>query len=165
MAGDAESDRGRAALPDTPGVAAPPPVLYGLGVVVGLGLQWIAPLPLPGGAGLRGLGILLVAAGLVLGGLAAREFRRHHTSINPYRPSTAVLQSGPFGWSRNPVYLGLTLAQLGLGLALANGWIVLLLVPILLVMRGGVIAREERYLARRFGAEYEAYRSRVRRWL
>lgn len=67
--------------------------------------------------------------------------------------------------TRNPIYLGMAVAYVGAGLALGTGWVIGTLVPMIVVMNRGVIAREERYLTRLFGAEYETYRRRVRRWL
>jgi protein-S-isoprenylcysteine O-methyltransferase Ste14 len=107
----------------------------------------------------------LVAAALLLFALALREFRRAGTSVKPYEPTTALIRSGPFRVSRNPIYLSLSFFQLGIGLWTLNGWVVALLVPVLAVMIPGVIMREERYLERRFGDEYRRYKASVGRWM
>jgi len=87
------------------------------------------------------------------------------TPADPRRPATALVTSGPFRLSRNPMYVARTMLYVGLAL-LANAlWALLMLVPLLVVVQYGVVAREERYLARRFGAAYHAYRARVRCWL
>ena len=150
---------------DRPGVVAPPPVIFAAGVLGGLALHWLAPIPLLRFAPVRAAGVLLVVLSVAWIALCEREFRRHETSINPYRPSTALIESGPFRRSRNPVYLGLAGIHLGIALAVSSLWIALALVPVLAVMRRGVIEREERYLGAKFGEAYERYRERVPRWL
>jgi protein-S-isoprenylcysteine O-methyltransferase Ste14 len=81
------------------------------------------------------------------------------------RPSSALVVSGPYRFTRNPMYLGMTLMTVAIALWLNTWWVIVLLVPALLVIQRFVIAREERYLHRRFGAEYDAYTRQVRRWL
>ncbi|MCH7795577.1 MAG: isoprenylcysteine carboxylmethyltransferase family protein, partial [Proteobacteria bacterium] len=77
----------------------------------------------------------------------------------------AILSDGLYGVSRNPIYLGLTAIYLGVGVMADAGWVAVLLGPLLLVMHFGVIAREERYLERKFGDEYLRYKASVRRWI
>lgn len=149
-----------------PPVAVHPPVLYGGALVLGLALAWVAPL---GGAWpgwLRfGVGgpLMLSGAGLVL--WAAALFQRAGTNIPTYRSARRPVFDGPYRFTRNPMYLGLTAFYTGLALALANPWMLILLPPVLLVMDQGVIAREEPYLEARFGQPYRDYLARVRRWL
>ncbi len=87
------------------------------------------------------------------------------TNINPYRPSTAIVTSGPFRYSRNPLYLALTLLYLGLTLAFNTWWGIVVLLPLVVVMDRGVVLGEERYLEQKFGESYRRYRSEVRRYL
>jgi protein-S-isoprenylcysteine O-methyltransferase Ste14 len=129
------------------------------------------PLPIAGteagdGYGIwRALGWLLVTAGGILALAALAAFRRARTNILPNRPASALVVSGPYRFTRNPMYLSLTLLYLG-GMFLANTWWpVLLLPPVLAALYWAVIRREERYLAAEFGDAYAAYRTRVRRWL
>lgn len=91
--------------------------------------------------------------------------RMHKTPVSPYRPTQALCRLGPYGYSRNPIYLGFIAVYLGLALLFKVGWAFPLLLPAWAILHWGVIAREERYLARRFGAEYAAYGEAVRRWL
>lgn len=91
--------------------------------------------------------------------------RRAGTSASPYRPSAALTTTGPFRFSRNPIYLAMTGLYLGVSLLVNSVWPLLLLAPLLLVMHRGVILREERYLSAKFGEVYAAYKSGVRRWL
>src|SRR5262249_2041430 len=83
----------------------------------------------------------------------------------PSPPPPATVESGPYRFTRNPIYLGLFLGLIGLAIAFDNLWLLIMLVPFALVIRYGVVAREEAYLERKFGDVYRGYRSRVRRWL
>ena len=107
---------------------------------------------------------LLVVAWAALAAASFRQFRRARTSFMTIRPATTLLVSGPYRFSRNPMYVSLTLLTLAFALFLNSWWIVLLLIPVLLAVRQFIVMPEERYLRRRFGAEYEEYMRRVRRW-
>ena len=91
--------------------------------------------------------------------------RRAQTPVDPYSPSTAIVVEGPYRYTRNPLYLALTLFYLALASIVNSVWPLLLLPLVLLVIQRGVIAREERYLEQKFGEQYLRYKSRVRRWL
>ncbi|HYD28181.1 isoprenylcysteine carboxylmethyltransferase family protein [Brevundimonas sp.] len=165
---------------DTPGVIAPPPLIY-LGFLL---LGWVIfrfvatpGLVGPVAAAWLGLGfgmetlsrrivaLVLVIGGLLLDGAAAGHFRRLGTAVEPWKPSTALATGGLYRLSRNPIYLGFAITYVGLAIAMDSVLVLLLLIPCLLVVDRFVIAREERYLSARFGAEHDAYRARVRRWL
>ena len=149
----------------TPGVLAPPPVIYAAFLLVGLGLQSVWPVAVLPETLRYVAGGGVVAASFVLAGLGWRAFVRARTSVNVYRSSSALIVEGPFRFSRNPLYVSLTILYCGIALALGNVWMLALAVPAVVVMHYGVILREERYLQRRFGAEYERYNASVRRWL
>lgn len=158
----------REALPQTAGVIAPPPLILLAAAALGLLLESLAPAsfsrfvqPLT----LRAFGLALIALALVLIAASAWSFRRAHTALEPWKPSTALVTSGIFRFSRNPIYLGFLMILAGLALFRDSPWMLAMLVPLWAVYRIGVIAREEAYLARRFGEEYRAYCARVRRWL
>lgn len=160
---DPSADQGPSS-PHSAGVLAPPPAIYLLGLLLGFLLQRWRPLPLlapPLGAALA---CVFLLAGLV-GVPALLAFRRARTSPKPWRPTTALVTTGPYRFSRNPMYLGFTAIYLGVALWANALWPVLLLPVVLITMQFGVIHREEAYLERLFGAEYRAYRQRVRRWL
>ena len=152
---------------DTAGVVARPPLLYGGFLSTGLALEWLWPLEafsaLPYERSLI-LGGALAAAGLALLVAAFRRFKAVGTNIPTWRPTTALATDGIYRLSRNPIYLGLTLIYAGIAIGLRAFWPLLLLLPLLAVMRYGVIAREEAYLTRLFGDDYRNYKAAVRRW-
>jgi protein-S-isoprenylcysteine O-methyltransferase Ste14 len=151
--------------PDRPGVIAPPPLIYLTAIVAGALLERVWRWRLPVGGWGRVVGLLLIVAAVSFAVWAVRAFDRVKTSPKPHKPTTAMVTSGPFRYTRNPIYVAFTLMQLGGALMGASGWILALIVPALLLIRFGVIAREERYLERKFGAEYSSYRNSVRRWI
>jgi protein-S-isoprenylcysteine O-methyltransferase Ste14 len=154
-----------AAEQDTPGVIARSPFIYLGFLVLGLGLDRLWPYPLLPEAVPYPLGGALIALGLLVVLASIRRFKAADTSFNPKKPTTAIVTEGPYRVSRNPIYLGLTAIYAGIGIAADAPWVWVLLPPTLVVMHYGVIAREERYLERKFGAEYLDYKASVRRWL
>ncbi|HEX8991587.1 MAG TPA: isoprenylcysteine carboxylmethyltransferase family protein [Anaerolineae bacterium] len=145
---------------------SPPPPLVFLGYLLSaLLLQWAVPFPLPWALPLRVLGALLLVGGFLLGAAAVREMRKMHTTPDPRQPVTALVTRGPYGFTRNPIYLGFLLIYFGCTL-LANTLWGLLLSPFLIgTITRWVIHAEEVYLAERFPDEYQAYLGRVRQWL
>ena len=151
---------------DHASVIIPPPIAWALAFLIGLGLDWVHPLPfVPVDIHRVWIGGGLVALGVVLALSAIAVFRKAGTRVEPYKPTTAIVSSGPFGYTRNPIYMGMFLGQIGLGIAFNSLWILAMLVPFFLAIRYGVVAREEAYLERKFGQVYLDYKSRVRRWL
>ncbi len=150
---------------DKAGVVAPPPLIYVGLLVVGLLLNRRSPVRfLPRGMA-RTLGWPLVGAGALLLGWFERAMRKAGTPASPYRPVERVATGGPFRYTRNPGYLSMAMIYAGIA-SIANAlWAVLLLPVALLVIRRGVIDREERYLERKFGETYLRYKARVRRWV
>ena len=150
---------------DNPGVRFPPPLLYALAVIGGSVLNRLWPLPVGQSVFIKALASALTFASLALAVSSIGNFRRSRTSILPVRPATALVIAGPYRFTRNPMYVGMAALTVALALFLDTWWVIVLLVPVLLVVRLFVIAPEERYLRRRFGADYVAYMRRVRRWL
>lgn len=151
--------------PDHPGVIAPPPLIYFGFLAIGYLVDQVWPLAAPLAASPRyWLALVLVGVGAVIALAAIHEFRKAKTHVLPHKPTTAIITGGPFAYSRNPLYVVLALFHMAIALALGNVWALLLLIPALLAIRYGVIAREERYLEAKFGAEYLSYKARVRRW-
>jgi protein-S-isoprenylcysteine O-methyltransferase Ste14 len=158
------SDDARGA-PDNPAVVAPPPLIYAGALALGLVANKLYPMAFLPRAVSRMLGLPLIFGGLAIGLLGFREMRRAETYVDPYKPATAIVTEGPYRFTRNPLYVGMTLVYSGIT-ALFNAFPASMLLPLALaVMRGGVIEREEAYLERKFGDEYLAYKARVRRWL
>jgi len=151
--------------PDSPHVIVLPPLLYVVALGAGLLLNWAAPRPLLSSSLRCWMGGALVVLGLGITGWGRTLMARAGTNVNPFQPTTALVTTGPFRFSRNPLYVGLTLAYLGGALLTNSVWVLALLVPVLLVMHYGVVRREERYLEAKFGDAYRAYRGRVRRYL
>jgi protein-S-isoprenylcysteine O-methyltransferase Ste14 len=106
-----------------------------------------------------------VAIGFALAALSARNFRLAGTSVVPGEPSTALVETGPYRFTRNPIYIGFVLAYFGLSIMLTSLWVLLLLIPVLMVLQRGVVEREEDYLEQQFGDGYRKYKVRVPRWL
>ena len=152
------------ARPETAGVLAPPPLIFAVPLTVGLLLQWWQPVHLIPQRLAAPLGLTALALGL-MAIPAILAFRRAKTSPVPYKPTTALVITGPYRVTRNPMYLGFALLYLGTTLWVNTVWPALLLPLVIIVMHYGVITREEAYLTRLFGDEYRAYLRRVRRWI
>lgn len=145
-----------------------PPLLF-LGCLI-LGLVFDRALPppfaLPENIWVRGLaGGALCLLGVAVFAAGLRNFSRAGTPVPGDQPARALVTTGIHGLSRNPIYVGMFLLYVGIGLAAPSPWVVILVVPIAVIMRYAVVAREETYLERRFGDAYRDYKARVRRWL
>jgi protein-S-isoprenylcysteine O-methyltransferase Ste14 len=142
-----------------------PPLVYLASIVTGtvLDLAWPLPiLPLPVAAP---LGSLLVALAGVLFSASVKTFRAAGTPVPGNRPTTTIVRTGPYRFTRNPIYVAFSTLNLGIAILLDSPWLVGTLAAAIAVMSCVVIPREERYLEGRFGAEYLAYKASVRRWL
>lgn len=153
---------------DTSGVRFPPPLYYLIGLLVGFIIQRFYPIYLakPGHRIITDvLGGIWIFLGLLLAGWALLIFHRVGTSPIPHRPTTALALDGPYRLTRNPMYLAMALICIGIGLAVNMLW-PLASVPVVMVLVDRmVIAREERYLANKFGDHYRDYLKHVRRWI
>ena len=149
------------------GVHFPPPLIYVVGFVIGWLTNRLSPAPLPSySPQLRYVVIallLLAWVALMLG--AFLQFLRAHTAIIPNHAASTIVTSGPYRVTRNPMYVGLAALYLAIAVFYGSWWPIVLLVPVLLIVRYAVIAREEQYLRSAFPVEYSAYCNRVRRWL
>lgn len=152
--------------PDSARIFVPPPLLYAAGLALGLAFdgrlddglsaapmtaRWIA------------LGLILAGAALIAAGLG--WFWREGTRAEPWAPASALVTRGIYRWTRNPMYLGISLLYGGLSLLFWSPIAGALLIPLLAIMSFIIIPREEAYLERRFGEEYAAYKREARRWL
>jgi protein-S-isoprenylcysteine O-methyltransferase Ste14 len=128
-------------------------------------LQRWAPLPISGDGQLRWLGFFLVAMAVLLVGIALLHFRRARTAIEPWHPTTTVIQSGIYRYSRNPIYLSFCIATIGAALLIDSWWGLIAVAPLVYLLQLLVIRKEESYLQTKFGDPYRDYLRRVRRWL
>ncbi len=150
---------------DNPGVIAPPPLIYAGALAIGLIMHWLFPMKFFPRAGAHLLGRVSIGISGILALTAFLEMRRAGTHVDPTQPATTIVTRGPFRLTRNPLYLSLTLLYAGIALLVNSLWAIILLPGVLLLIRYGVINREERYLEQKFGEQYLRYKARVRRWI
>jgi len=149
----------------TAGIRIPAPILTMIHVTLTILLGWLAPLPIPAPIAVRLTGFGLALLGFLLGIFALIEFKRARTSSDPKKPAANFVTSGIYRYSRNPIYLGFVLIQIGLPLNMGNYWGIVLAWPLVTLINNMVIKHEEAHLEKKFKEQYTAYRSRVRRWL
>jgi protein-S-isoprenylcysteine O-methyltransferase Ste14 len=152
----------------TAGVIARPPLLFLAALLIGFVLDRLLRLPFP----VPGIDLVhwIIAGSLILAGLAlfaagVHDFSRAATPVPTNEPTRALVTTGIHGWTRNPIYLGMFLVYIGIGVAARSPWTLILTLPLAILIRYGVVGREEAYLERRFGDAYRDYKQRVRRWL
>jgi protein-S-isoprenylcysteine O-methyltransferase Ste14 len=150
---------------DTSGVRVPPPLYYIAGFGVGVALELAFPTDWPSTGVRIAVTVLAALAWFVLDGAAMGVFRRAGTSMVPMNPSTALVTSGPYRLTRNPMYLGMAFLYVAFAFAFGVIWALATLPAVLVIVDRLVIAREEPYLERTFGEPYRDYKSRVRRWV
>jgi len=151
---------------DTSNAMVRPPIAWILALAAGVAAAWLYPLrfvlaSVPG----VWVGGAIFAIALALAIWAIVTIRQAGTQVETYKPTTAIVANGPYRFTRNPIYLAMVLGLIGLAIAFDSLWILATLVLFYLVIRYGVVAREEAYLERKFGDVYLGYKSRVRRWL
>jgi len=152
--------------PDSSNALIRPPIAWAVAFVAGLGADWLYPLRfLPAAIPGVWLGAAAFGVALALAIWAISTMRGAGTRIETDQPTTAIATGGPYQFTRNPIYSGMFLGQIGLAIAFNSLWLLATLAPFYLVIRYGVVAREEAYLERKFGDAYLGYKSRVRRWL
>jgi protein-S-isoprenylcysteine O-methyltransferase Ste14 len=153
---------------DNAGVIAPPPLVTLAAVVIGFVVDWLLPVYV--------LGTLLsfwtrvvIGAALIVGGAALaisghNRFVEAGTNVEPWKPTLRLATTGVYRYVRNPMYVGLLLIAGGIGVAFASDWTLVMVLPLALILRNGVVLREERYLEAKFGDEYQRFKERVPRW-
>jgi len=156
---------------ETARAIARPPFLFLGALLLGFVSDHLLPFPFPvSRIGPAHWISAVIAGSLILTGIGVfaagiRNFSSAATPVQGTKPTRALVTTGIHGWSRNPIYLGMFLIYAGIGLVVRSSWILILVLPVAIVMRYGVVAREETYLERRFGDAYRDYKARVRRWL
>lgn len=152
---------------DTAGVLMPPPIAWLLAVVAGVELNQLMPWSyLPMAALPRiVIGVAVFAVAVLLAAWSIRTMRLAGTRYETSKPTSVIVAEGPYRFTRNPIYTAMMIGEAGLAVALDNAWLLAMLLPFYVVLRWGIIAREEAYLEREFGAPYLAYKQSVRRWV
>jgi protein-S-isoprenylcysteine O-methyltransferase Ste14 len=155
---DATTERGAA-------VRFPPPLVFLVFVLLGVLLDSVGPIPFAVTLGMRILGVVVVLAGIAIVASARIWFTRTGQSPIPWKPTPELIFRGPYRFTRNPMYVGVTCIQIGLGAAAGILWISALAPVALLSVHFIAVRHEEKYLSEKFGASYDEYRARVRRYL
>ena len=151
---------------DAATVRVPPPLVFLVAILAGAALGWVAPLPLGLPLGLRSvLAVAAIGAGLAVGYPAFTRMRSTGQNPAPWTTTPEIIGGGVYRFSRNPMYVGMSLLQTGIGVAAASGWILLLVPVSMAVVYATAIRHEEAYLERKFGEPYLSYKRRVRRWI
>lgn len=148
-----------------PRTLIPPPLVYAIGLALSWWLEQHYPLDFDVTPLLHIIGWTGVIAGGALMLWAALTLWRHHSTVNPYKGASELVTSGPFAFSRNPIYLADVWVYLGVMLLIGSLWPLVFAPLVWVTMRYGVIANEETHLRARFGASYHDYCARVRRWI
>ena len=153
---------------DSPGVIALPPLILAIALVIALLLDHLLPLDfLPAAFHWATLvtGLIIAALGLGLAAWGIATFRAAGTNVEPFKPALVLVERGPYRFTRNPMYLGLQLELIAMSLIFSIDWGLPMMVPLFVTLHFGVVLREERYLAAKFGAPYQAFLDRTRRWI
>src|ERR1043166_4024481 len=148
---------------DCANVIAFPPLVFAVILLAGMALQFVWPLPLFHRHPSRWIGGVLAIGSAALAKWGEMALQRAGTHVNPSQPTIAIVQNGPFRFSRNPLYLSLMMLYVGVSL-MFNALMPVLLFPLLVVVvHFGIVRREERYLETKFGDPYRRYQQKVRR--
>ena len=148
-----------------PATLLPPPLIYAVALVGAWWLDLSLPLPLDFLTTALYVGWASIALGLVGFAWALAAIWGNHTTVNPYKGASHLVTDGAFRYSRNPIYVSDWLVYIGVMLLIQTAWPLLFAPLVWALMRYAVIAHEETHLEAKFGAEYRAYKSRVRRWI
>ena len=152
---------------DSAQVKFPPPLVYIGFLLTGLLVDRLSgrtPDFIPVSPLIMAAGGIVLLSGIFIMFAGTSRFRKLGNNLEPWKHSNQIVSSGIYGYTRNPMYLGMALSYVGLTLWFRSSWAVILLPVAILAIRTQVIAREERYLASKFGEEYLAYKAKVRRW-
>jgi protein-S-isoprenylcysteine O-methyltransferase Ste14 len=150
-----------------PGVYIPPPLLYVLIFILAIFIQRMIPIAdsLFQLGIIKAVGITFLIIALFFLARSLRQFFQSKNTVILFKPALSLQKTGIYGISRNPMYVGLVLAYIGITCSIGNWWNIILLPLLLLIVREYIIKREEKYLEIEFGQEYEEYKRKVRRWL
>jgi protein-S-isoprenylcysteine O-methyltransferase Ste14 len=151
--------------PDAAGGFTSVAAVFLLGLIGGILVNVFLPFPIWPGTVVRVIGILPLFLGVALIAWARATFRRHMTALMPWTRTTALVTDGPYGFSRNPIYLSFVLMYLGLSFIFDSVYVLIMLLVVVVLFDRLQIPREERYLRGLFGVEFDSYAAKVRRWI
>ncbi len=150
---------------DNPGVKLPPPISFlGLGLI-GVGMEYVIPLSIgiDSWANYLGGGVIIVSILSIM--FMFKLYKRYETEIEPWKTTSKIITTGPYKYSRNPVYIFFCGVPIGLGIAFNTYWALFAFIPALIIVYYTAVKKEEKYLETKFGQEYLDYKAKVRRWL
>ncbi len=146
-------------------VKFPPPLIFLFFLLAAYGLQHFWPISIGSSSGLKYIGGGVIALGIGIVVLVAQSFKRAETNIEPWKPTTKIISTGIYAYSRNPIYTGFCLVLIGIGIFLNSFWILISFIPSAILVNHVAIKKEEKYLEKKFREEYMLYKNKVRRWL
>jgi protein-S-isoprenylcysteine O-methyltransferase Ste14 len=147
-----------------PGVRIPPPVLTATVIFTAYLIDFYFPFRLNEST-LFIPGVALISLACLIALLAVIRFLKFKTHVEPWKPTSTIITTGVYRFSRNPIYLAFAIINVGIGFLLNSGWILFSVVALIPLLQVVVISREERYLETKFGEDYLQYKRRVRRWI
>lgn len=166
---DGKTQKGKTPKNESPGVIFPPPFILLFFLMAGTLLQFAFPLEIFAPFTLGSLqflaGLVIISGGIGLAFWGVRTFSKAGTNVATHKAALLVVSDGPYKFTRNPMYLGMQILLIGTGIMFSSEWFLLLWPMFFLVLRFGVVAREERYMRKKFGAQYVALLNRTRRWI
>ena len=146
-------------------VKFPPPLVYLIWMLAGFVAHHFHPLYLGNFGSYHYIGLGLVILGIALLVHAHGVFKKAETNITPWEPTTTIITSGMYSYTRNPIYLAFNFVPIGLGIFFNNLWVLFSFIPATIILYFIAIKKEECYLEEKFGKEYLEYKKNVRRWL
>ena len=146
-------------------VKFPPPLVYLLFMFAAYAAHYFYPIGLGISSGLNYIGVAVAMLGIFMAILVSRSFKRSETNIEPWKPTTKIISTGIYAYSRNPIYVGFCLVPVGIGIFLNSFWILISFIASAVLVYYVAISKEEAYIEEKFGEEYLHYKSKVRRWL
>ena len=146
-------------------VKFPPPIVFILFMFLAYGIHYFLAIEISSMSYLLYIGSFIVMLGFIILLIASVSFKRAQTNIQPWKPTTQIISSGIFAYSRNPIYLSFCFVTMGIGLIVNSLWVTLSVIPSIVVIFFHAIKKEELYLENKFGQTYLAYKEKVRRWI
>jgi protein-S-isoprenylcysteine O-methyltransferase Ste14 len=150
---------------DSPQVRIPPPLVFLVCILLGVGIQRFFPAPIFSPSVRWSLAALFLGTGISLMAYCVTAFIKRKTNLVPWKPTTALVISGVYRYSRNPIYIAFILIGWGIAFAVNNFWMLISMFVFAGVVQKTAIVKEEKYLEQKFGEGYLAYKHRVRRWI